>query len=65
MQINLDRLGKWAVENEMKINPGKSKAVSFTRARVKDSPNHFFWGGGTPKNSESEQLQICRNNHTQ
>jgi hypothetical protein len=67
MQINLDRLGKWAVENEMKINPGKSKAVSFTRARVKGSPNHFFLGGGgdTPKNSESEQLQICRNNHTQ
>jgi hypothetical protein len=24
------------VENEMKINAGKSKAVSFTRARVKD-----------------------------
>ena len=37
MQMDLDRLGEWAVENEMKINPGKSKAVSFTRARVKDS----------------------------
>jgi len=24
------------VENGMKINPGKSKAVSFTKARVKD-----------------------------
>jgi hypothetical protein len=30
------RLREWAVENEMKINPNKSKAISFTRARVKD-----------------------------
>jgi hypothetical protein len=35
LQIDLDRLGGWAEENAMKINPGKSKAVSFTRARVK------------------------------
>jgi hypothetical protein len=35
LQIDLDRLGGWAKENAMKINPGKSKAVSFTRARVK------------------------------
>jgi hypothetical protein len=33
---NLERLGEWAVENAMKINPSKSKAVRFTRARVKD-----------------------------
>jgi hypothetical protein len=32
LQIDLDRLGEWAEENAMKINPGKSKAVSFTRA---------------------------------
>ena len=36
LQKNLDRLGEWAVENAMKINPSKSKAVRFTRARVKD-----------------------------
>ena len=30
LQTDLNRLGEWAVENEMKINPGKSKAVSFT-----------------------------------
>ena len=35
LQTDLNRLGEWAVENEMKINPGKSKAVSFTKARVK------------------------------
>ena len=31
LQTCLKRLGEWAVENEMKINPGKSKAVSFTK----------------------------------
>ena len=35
-QKDLDRLGEWAVENAMKINPSKSKAIRFTRARVKD-----------------------------
>jgi hypothetical protein len=35
-------LWEWAVENEMKINPGKSKAVSFNRARVKDRLRYFF-----------------------
>ena len=36
LQKDLDRLREWAVENAMKINPSKSKAVRFTRARVKD-----------------------------
>jgi hypothetical protein len=36
LQTDLDRLGDWAQENEMNINPNKSKALSFTRARVKD-----------------------------
>ena len=36
LQNVLDRLEKWAVENAMKINPSKSKAVRFTRVRVKD-----------------------------
>jgi hypothetical protein len=36
LQKDLDRLGEWAVQNLMKINPSKSKAVCFTRARVKD-----------------------------
>jgi dsDNA-binding SOS-regulon protein len=39
LQTDLDRLGDWAVENEMKINPNKSKALSFTRAQVKDLLN--------------------------
>jgi hypothetical protein len=45
LQVDLDRLRQWAVENAMKINPGSSKAVSFiTKARVKDPLNYF---GGT------------------
>ena len=36
MKKDLDRFGEWAVENAMKINPRKSKAVRFTRSRVKD-----------------------------
>jgi hypothetical protein len=35
LQTDLNRLGEWAVENKMRINLGKSKAVSFNRARVK------------------------------
>jgi len=36
LQKVLDRLGEWAVESAMKINPSKSKAVRFTRVRLKD-----------------------------
>ena len=36
LQKDLDTFGEWAVENGMKINPGKSKAIRFTRARVKN-----------------------------
>ena len=32
LQKDLDVLGEWAVENGMKINPGKSKARRFMRA---------------------------------
>jgi len=34
LQKDLDTLGEWLVENEMKINPAKSKAIRFTRAWV-------------------------------
>jgi hypothetical protein len=42
LHTDLDRLGELAVGNKMKINPGKSKALSFMRARVKDSLNCSF-----------------------
>jgi len=44
LQKDLDRLGEWAVENAMKINPSKSKAIRFTRARVKDPLNYSLMG---------------------
>jgi hypothetical protein len=37
----------------MKINPGKNKAIKFTRARVKNSPDHSL---GDKNNSGCEQL---------
>jgi hypothetical protein len=40
LQKELDRLGEWAVENAMKIYPSKSKAIRFTRDRVKDPLNY-------------------------
>ena len=40
LQTDLDRLGDWAERKEMNINPNKSKALSFTRARVKDPLNY-------------------------
>jgi len=40
LQENVDRLGEWVVENAMKINPSKSKAIRFMTARVKDPLNY-------------------------
>jgi hypothetical protein len=39
LQIHLNRLGEWAFENEI-INPTKSKAICFTKARVTKSLNY-------------------------
>jgi hypothetical protein len=51
LQKYLDRLGEWAAENEMKINPSKCKAVLFTRARVKDSLNYTLGDQLIPETS--------------
>jgi hypothetical protein len=42
LQKDLNKLGKWALENEMKINPRKSKAVCFTKARLKERIKYYF-----------------------
>lgn len=42
LEIDQSLLGDWAVENEMKVNPGKSKAVCCTIARVQDPLNQSF-----------------------
>jgi len=42
LQTDLNSLGEWVEENEMKINLGKSKAVSFTKAKVKERIRYHF-----------------------
>jgi len=58
LQKDLDRLREWAVENAMKINPSKSKAVRFTRARVKDPLNYSLMGTLIPEGSSCKYLGI-------
>ena len=58
LQKYLDRLGEWAIENEMKINPSESKAIRFTRARVKDPQNYSLMGTLIPEASSSKCLGI-------
>jgi len=37
LQKDLDTLRKWAVENEVKINPSKSNIIRITRTQCKNS----------------------------
>ena len=52
LQKGLDRLGEWAVENAIKINP------SFTRTRVKDPLNYSLMGTLIPEASSCKYLGI-------
>jgi hypothetical protein len=45
LQIDLNRLGEWASENEMISNPAESEAVCFTQLFIRRHSN-----------SESEEL---------
>ena len=58
LQKDLNRLGEWAVENAMKINPSKSKAIRFTRARVKDPLNYPLMDTLIPEASSCKYLGI-------
>ena len=58
LQKDLDRLGEWAVENAMKINPSKSKAIRFTRSRVQDPLNYSLMGTLIPEASSCKYLGI-------
>jgi hypothetical protein len=58
LQRDLDRLGDWAGENEMKINPNKSKAISFTRARMKRPLNDSLRDQIIPEASLCKYLEI-------
>jgi hypothetical protein len=58
LQIDMNRLGEWAVENDMIINPAKSKAVCFTRARVTELLNYSLRDIVIPKASSCKYLGI-------
>ena len=53
--LQRDRLGAWAVENALKMNPSKSKAVPFTRARLKE---YSIMGTLIPEASSGKYLGI-------
>ena len=52
------RLGEWSVENEMKINPSKSKEIFFTKARTKVPLNYYSLGMLVPEASSCKYLGI-------
>jgi hypothetical protein len=58
----LTHLLSWAAENEMKINPSKSKSISFMTASVKDSLNYSFGDQKIPEAGSFKYLGIiiCR-----
>jgi hypothetical protein len=51
-------VGRWAVVNGMKTNPGKSNAVRFKRARMKDTLNYSLLDNEIPEASSCKYLGI-------
>jgi hypothetical protein len=58
LQKDLDTLGQWAIKNAMKINPSKSKAIRFTRAKVKNPLNYSLMDTLIPEASSCKYLGI-------
>jgi hypothetical protein len=58
LQDDLVRIGVWATENRMKINPAKSKPIRFTKARANDSLNYYLMGKEIPQSSNCKYLGI-------
>ena len=58
MQKDLGKVGKWAAENEIKINPSKYKALYFARPRVKNPLNYTLGDQLIPKASSCKYLRI-------
>jgi len=58
LQKDLDTLGEWVVENGMKINPSKNKAIRFTRARVKNALGYSLGDQKIPEASSLKYLGI-------
>jgi len=55
-QKNLDTLRDWVVENGMKINPVKCKAIGFTRIRVQN-PLGYTLGNQKIRESRSNNTR--------
>ena len=51
-------MGEWAVENGMKINPSKSKAIRFTRARVKNPLGYSLGDQKIPERNNCKYFGI-------
>ena len=58
LQKELARLGEWVVENAIKINPSISKAIRFTRARIKGPLNYSLMDTLIPEASSCKYLGI-------
>jgi hypothetical protein len=58
LQKDLDTLGEWAVENGMKINPSKCKAIRFMRAQVKNPLGYSLCDQKIPEASNCKYLRI-------
>jgi len=54
--------GEWAVETGMKINPVKSKAIRFTRARFKNPLAYCLGAQKIPEASSCKYLGIILRN---
>jgi len=62
LQMDLYGLREWTVENKIKINPGKSKVLSFTKARVKVQIRYNFGEQLLPEASSFKYLGIILHN---
>jgi hypothetical protein len=58
LQKDLDILGEWAVENGMKIDPGKCKTIRFTRTWVKNPLGYSLGEQKIPEASSCKHLGI-------
>ena len=58
LQRDVNRLGEWSVENGMKVNPIKSKSISFTKARSNTMLNYYLLGTPIPETSNCKYLGI-------
>ena len=58
LQTDLNRLGERAKGNEVKINPGKRKAVSFTKPKVKERIRYYIVDQLIPEASSFKYLGI-------